>query len=142
MKAQWISLKPEEIDSKEQAAGKAGKGVHLELSLSPYDIPERVRGYYNEELKRFVIEFRYINDEPLVERKLSDHVIVKEGKNSGRLYDVLVDVDAMNVDLITAAITEARHARSVGGETKRERLNSRLFDAVQERLMPALAGKA
>lgn len=138
MKAPWIPLKPEEIDSKEQTAGR---GVHLELSLSPYDIPERVRGYYSDELKRFVIEFRYINDEPLVERKLSDHVTAKEGKSSGRLYDVLVDVDAMNVGLITAAITEARHAHSVGGGTKRERLNSRLFDAVQERLMPALAAK-
>ena len=137
MKSEWIRLNAEEIDAKERAGHK---GVHLEFSLSPYDIPDRVRGYYCDKVKRFVIEFRYMTEEPLTERRLSEHVSVKEGKNSGRLYDVLIDVDAMNVDTITAAIGEAQQAPSISGRPSRAALNSRLLGAAQQRLMPALAG--
>jgi hypothetical protein len=136
MKGPWIYLRPDEIDLKES---EAERGVQLQSSLSPYDIPEQLRGYYSEFLKRFVIEFRYMTDESLVERKLSDHVTIKEGKNSGRLYDILVDVEAPNVHRITEAIREAKlHI----GETKRKRLNARLFDAVQEHLTPMLLAYA
>jgi hypothetical protein len=137
MKAEWIHLKPNEIDCKHQG-GK--KGIHLEFSLSPYDIPDRVRGRYCPERKRFVIEFRYISEEPLTERRLTEHVSVKEGTNSGRLYDVLIDVDALNIGTITAAITEAREAPSISSQPRRNELNSRLLDAAQNRLLPALAG--
>jgi hypothetical protein len=136
MKTPWISLDPEEIDSTEQ---EARKGVHLEFSLSPYDIPEGVRGYYCDDAKRFIIEFKYMTEEPVMERKLSEHVSVREGRNSGRLHDVLIDVDALNVDRITTAIREVQAAPIVGKETKRQRLNSRLFNAVQERLIPTVA---
>lgn len=136
MKTQWIDIDPEEIDAKERGAKK---GIHLEFSLSPYEIPERVRGYYCEDLKRFVIEFRYMTDEPLVERRVSEHVSMKEGRNSGRLYDVLLDVDGLNVDRISAAISEAEDAPAPDRVGNRQQLNSRLFETVRERVIPTVA---
>ena len=135
-KVRWIDIDPDEIDSKERGAKK---GVHLEFSLSPYDIPERVRGFYCEDRKRFVIEFRYMTEEPLVERKLTPHVTVMEGKGSGRLYDILVDVDALNVGRITAAIQEVEEVPGSQPASKREQLNSRLFETVRERVIPNVA---
>src|SRR5438874_13384496 len=125
--ARWIPLKPEQLDAKQQ---DASKGMHFEFSLSPYDIPESVRGYYCANRKRFVIEFKYITEEPLHERKLSDHVSVEEGKKSGRIYNVFVDVDALNVAVISAAIREAREAPSLSQDVRRRHLNSKLFQVL------------
>src|SRR2546421_147313 len=115
MTARWIPLDPKTLDAKQE---EASQGMHFEFSLSPYDIPQSVRGHYCEDIKRFVIEFKYITEEPLNERKLAGHVTVQEGKNSGRLYKVFVDVDALNIGLISAAIHEARHAPSLSQDVR------------------------
>jgi hypothetical protein len=137
MPARWIPLKPEQLDAKQQ---EASKGMHFEFSLSPYDIPESVRGYYCPDRKRFVIELKYITEEPLNERKLSNHVTVQEGKNSGRIYNVLIDVDALNVGLISAAIREAREAPSLSHDVRRRYLNSKLFQVLESEMPTVLAG--
>jgi hypothetical protein len=136
MTARWIPLDPKQLDAKQE---EASKGMHLEFSLSPYDIPQSVRGYYCEDRKRFVIEFKYITEETLNERKLAEHVSVQEGKNSGRMYKVFIDVEALNIGLISAAIRKAREAPSLSQDVRRRNLNSKLFQAVESDLMPTVA---
>jgi len=133
----WIKLDPKRLDAKQQ---EATAGMHLEFSLSPYDIPESVRGYSDENQKRFVIEFKYMTEEPLNERKLSEHLSVMEGKNSSRLYRVfIVDVNARNIGSIKAAIREARQSSSLSQDVKRQALNSKLLEAVESTLIPKVA---
>ncbi len=37
-----------------------GDAIEVGILISPYDIPDGVRGGYDGDLKRFVVEFRYI----------------------------------------------------------------------------------
>ncbi|HEY2931851.1 MAG TPA: hypothetical protein VGK99_08880 [Acidobacteriota bacterium] len=75
------------------------------LHLSPYDVPEAVRGFYDEDLKRFVIEFRYIGDEP-TERAESSvaHFGFRVGKNSSRIYAIEIDVDALKAKQVALKV--------------------------------------
>jgi hypothetical protein len=64
-------------------------GIKLESSLSPYDLPEAVRGHLDDPKGWFVIEFRYITSEPTVEVG-EDPVKILRGKRSGRIYQIRV----------------------------------------------------
>lgn len=72
------------------------RGVDITLVMSPYDIPDAVRGEYNKDLHRFVIEFRYISDEPWERSKYNDYIVLRIGRNSRRLYGIEVDVHALS----------------------------------------------
>ena len=95
----WINIDPKTI--KEEKLRNI-RGVQLNVQLSPYDIPEAVRGYYNKKRKIFVIEFRYLSDEPTKNKKLDkkDNLSLKIGRNSHRLYGIEIDVDAMEVQAV------------------------------------------
>lgn len=95
------------------------RGVRVELSLSPYDVPEAVRGYFSEDIRRFVIEFRYIQDEPWERREAGEHVTLRVGKGSQRLYGIEVDVETLSADSVTLAIESAKDAiNSLAADTK------------------------
>lgn len=73
-------------------------GVEIIVGLSPYDVPEKVRGYFDEQLSRFVIEFQYFgNGEERETDHEDDHVSLLIGKHSKRLYEIHVDVDRLDV---------------------------------------------
>lgn len=99
------------------------RGVKVEVSVSPYDIPDHVSGDYDKNAKRFVIRFHYpVDDEPLTAVEHAKNVHFHIGKHSQRLYEVVLDVDAMNVSAVElklqvqraveAFAREPRHARS------------------------------
>jgi len=75
--------------------------------MSPYDIPQAVRGEFDEDRKRFVIEFRYISPEETASRQIDEHVILHVGENSGRLCGIEADVEAMNVNAVLLRIDRA-----------------------------------
>jgi hypothetical protein len=139
MRQHWTRLDPNAIDPKEYH-GKT-RGIHSELSLSPYDIPEGLFGYYSKERHGFVVEFKYITDEPLLERKLSEHITVAEGRNSGRLHNVYIAADVLNTEAVGAAISEVRNSDLLSKDVRRRPLNDRLFEAVQYNLVPAIVAK-
>jgi hypothetical protein len=58
-------------------------------------VPEAVRGLVDEKSGRYVIEFRYLTEEPLKREIRTDIVTLRVGKNSGRLYGVEINTDAM-----------------------------------------------
>ncbi len=93
----WIDVSglsfPIEIDRP-----TARKSAHIRLVVSPYDVPRAVRGRYDELMKRFVIDLLYITkDEP---REASDEngLQLLRGRNSGRIYSIIVDVDGQGLD--------------------------------------------
>jgi hypothetical protein len=77
-------------------------GVRVNVLVSPYDIPEAVRAFRDPQNDRFVIEFRYISTEDTKERDDNEHVKVRVGRNSGRLYAIEIDTKALqgnNIEL-------------------------------------------
>ena len=81
------------------------RGVDIDLVISPYDIPEAVRGEYDKNLRRFVIEFRYMSDEPWEYDKYDSGIALRIGRHSGRLYGIEVDVHALDAQRINLRMT-------------------------------------
>lgn len=75
--------------------------------MSPYDIPRQVRGGYDEDCRRFFIEFAYIAPEDTERRELDEHVVASVGKSSGRLYRLEIDVDSLEVDEVAIRVFHA-----------------------------------
>lgn len=105
MTSKWIQVDPTTLDRPKK---ERVDGVEITVLMSPYDIPEAVRGFYDAELGRFVIELRYVAEEEL-RNENREHLSLRLGKNSGRLYGVELDVDALKaqwVQLVTKALRD------------------------------------
>lgn len=91
----WIRLDAQKF-SNESTETKRQDGVKISVSLSPYDIPEAVRGMYDRALKRFVIEFKYLATEPWRRLAHEPTILLRVGENSGRLYGIEVDLASLD----------------------------------------------
>lgn len=81
--SQWINvigLRPEPVPT------TGPQGIKIDLLASPYDIPMAIRGGYEATTASFVIDFQYLNDEPLVERPHDSRVWLRLGRHSNRIY--------------------------------------------------------
>lgn len=89
---QWIELKSgaEKIKHRSKL-----NGVDVTFYVSPYDVPEAVRGFYNEKKEQFIIEFKYLGEEGLEKRVMDQYVTLRVGKNSKRLYVIEIDVKGL-----------------------------------------------
>lgn len=83
----WISLDPAQFSEAQQMSIE---GLNVEVFLSPYDMPEAVRGLREEHPDKFVIEFKYIGGEEEVETETQGDLAFKIGKHSKRLYSIEV----------------------------------------------------
>ncbi len=99
--SKWLQVNPdaEELTQRLQTEGSK---VKVEFLVSSYDIPDAVRGSYNEESGRFVIEFKYIDNsnEPTKPEPQDDYVTFIVGKNSSRLYQIEIDVKALKIEKV------------------------------------------
>lgn len=102
--SEWLRLKP--TPSRKQAP--PAPGVLFDVVVSPYDVPEAVRGFRTAGGK-FRIEFRYIDGpEPHApEQKLDEHITCIEGKYTHRLLALEVDLRAMGAKSVGVSITTA-----------------------------------
>lgn len=92
----WLKLDQRSLNAPKVTSSSSG--VRLEVSLSPFDVPEAVRGFAsNEEVGWFKIEFRYADSEDPVRKEVSETMVIEEGKGSGRLQAILVNVKKLNV---------------------------------------------
>jgi len=67
------------------------RGVKVQGSLSPYDIPREAAVSYDEMAREYKIHFVYLTpDEPKSERKASPEISLFLGQTSGKLYDIVV----------------------------------------------------
>jgi len=65
-----------------------------------------VKGEYNKDSKRFVIEFQYPSERESVAEESLDHTVkMGVGKQSHRLYEISVDVHALEADSIGLKLT-------------------------------------
>jgi hypothetical protein len=64
------------------------RGTEVTVLPSPYDVPEQFRTYVNARQKRWVVEFKYIGEEPLVPWQASDILRLWLGQNSLRVYRI------------------------------------------------------
>lgn len=90
--ANWREIDTEKLET---ADHKKSGDVRINLMLSPYDIPRAIRGEYDAALKRFVIRFLYIGDEPTERREADRFLAMRLGKKSGRIYGIEVDTDSL-----------------------------------------------
>ena len=95
---EWIQV---DLDTEKLKQKKDVRGVVIELLVSPYDIPEAVRGFFDDEKNHFAIEFKYVGsgNEPTKDKQ-DDEMILRTGENSGRLYRLEVDVKALDVNAV------------------------------------------
>lgn len=95
----WLPVDPESANPTQT---KREGGVTIELFMAPHDVPEAVRGQYDQQKRRFVIEFRYIDDEPgLREGPKAEHLQIFFGRHSGRIRRIEVDVDTLKARQVT-----------------------------------------
>lgn len=87
-----------------------GDAIEVGILISPYDIPDGVRGGYDGDLKRFVVEFRYMVDEEYRSLDIDDGVCVRLGKHSSRIVGVEVDVDLLHISQVTIAVADRNAA--------------------------------
>jgi hypothetical protein len=98
-----LSPRPERRDS---------QGVRVDLLVSPYDIPEALRGEYVREKGYFQIEFKYISSEDTYEKPEMENVTVRLGRNSGRLYAIELDVNALQATSVELRIKIAEELKN------------------------------
>lgn len=101
----WIEL--EERDFADTAAPhqEEVRGIVLEVRVSPFSLPEAVKGTYDPESRLFEIRFRYLDGEEDAQLcQTHGHVRVFEGRNSGRIMRIEVDVDALGVEAVQLAL--------------------------------------
>ncbi|WP_339466777.1 hypothetical protein [Pseudomonas sp. EA_65y_Pfl2_P74] len=86
---EWISVSQHElnvIESKEQ------RGIKLQFMFSPADLPTAWRGYHIDSTT-LVVEFKYLSgSETKVIQNQDDGVSIEVGKNSKRIYRIILDL--------------------------------------------------
>lgn len=102
MMSGWLRLNQKELD---KGTPKKINGVEVVVFLSPYDIPDAVRGDFDESLNRFVIRFKYVGgteepNEPVERESHDEHVTLVVGRHSHRLYRVEIDVVSLGANEI------------------------------------------
>jgi hypothetical protein len=55
---------------------------------------------YDDAIKKFVIDFSYLDSEETKTEKIDKYLTAFAGKNSGRLYKIQIDVDALKVQSV------------------------------------------
>lgn len=105
-KGPWIKLDPQALtEAQREELPDSDPDVKIHLSVSPYDVPEAFRGFFNESGDRFIIQFKYLlPDEPTQERPADHATTLHVGKNSGRLYGIEVDVQALEQEVSSVGI--------------------------------------
>lgn len=99
MTSKWHPVK---LTDSRRAQRRIINGVEFEVHFSPFELPDAVRGDYCSKRNRFVIQLRYPGpEERTVERRADDHVTFVVGRFSGRLYEIMVDVNALNAQAVS-----------------------------------------
>jgi hypothetical protein len=116
---EWITV---DVNDVNKEAVKTLNGVNVRMMFSPYDVPRLFRGYKcpdNSEI--FVIEFKYLTDEPLLSRKSSPDapIELEVGVNSKRIYKIQLDMKKLDCQAVRLEAIQL--AENVVGEIEKFR---------------------
>ncbi|WP_036312298.1 hypothetical protein [Methylophaga thiooxydans] len=91
MKASWIEVSQNEVNKPQSSRVQ---GVRVQLMISPLDVPNATRTRVDENTSDFIVEFRYLSGvEPKVTVPQDDGVSFVLGKNSRKIYQIIIDHD-------------------------------------------------
>jgi hypothetical protein len=107
----WQKLESKVLNEiqRDQLESKKDDGVTVELAVSPYDLPIAVRGAFDKPKRRFVIEFKYIDQEDWSLQRSDEFIDLRIGKNSGRLYGIEIDADSLKADEVVLRVEARQH---------------------------------
>jgi len=108
----WTRVPASQLPRFEEVHKSKG-GVTVTFRASPFDVPEAFRGRFDEDEQVFVIEFRYLANEPLIRESHDPVVWAETGRNSGRLYRLGLDVKALKAQSVAVevqAVSELKEA--------------------------------
>jgi hypothetical protein len=95
--SEWQLLDPNTLSSPQK---REVRGVQINVLISPYDVPQGIRGSFDRDLNRFVIEFKYMDGEPTRKEHADKYLAAFVGKSSGRLYRIEVDVVSLKASAV------------------------------------------
>lgn len=95
----WVTV-PQSIAQNIPPSIQKVRGMSIQVHVSPFDIPQAIRGRYDDASRRFVIELQYMGKERTEIRELSPQVILLVGRRTGRIYEIQVDVHSENIGAI------------------------------------------
>jgi hypothetical protein len=90
----WIPLDLHEFKKSET---KNMRGVDVEVSISPYDLPVAVR--VGTENRVYRLEFKYLNGDSTEKTRVSEGINLHVGTNSDRIYAIDFEIDRMRPEL-------------------------------------------
>jgi len=97
----WIQLDPETLN---RVTTEHVDGIEISVGMSPYDLPDGVRGRYSKQIDRFVIRFRYLGKAKEEYRPVATsnpNIVFMVGVHSGRLHEIHVDVKSAGTDKVS-----------------------------------------
>lgn len=97
-KSPWIRVDPMTVFTPDS---KMLKGVTI--MPSPYDLPDAVRAFLDEDQKTFVVEFKYASKEALERYDGPAGFSFRTGKKTGRLYRIEMDRELLDSHLAETA---------------------------------------
>lgn len=93
--SKWIKV---DWDSVNTRRDETVHGIKVKMFASPYDVPEALRTVLDEDKKKLVIEFRYLNEEPTEEKRHNAYITYGLGKFSKCLYSLSFDINSLTVE--------------------------------------------
>ncbi len=101
----WIDV-PKPRTKRAPVPYRGSKAEHR-VSASPYSVPVAIRGKYDTNNQKFIIEFKYIADERTTKQKINPDVSFDIGVNSKRIYSIYVDTKRKNNNQINIVVKSA-----------------------------------
>ncbi len=104
--ADWIEVNPAEFEISE--TDDSVEGVQITIGMHPDDLPDGVRKFVDG--GTLTIEFRYFEErlsEPTQIELFDDHTRFVIGRNSGRIHQICVDVDALGAGAVAVEVQVA-----------------------------------
>jgi hypothetical protein len=126
---EWVLVDTETVT---KPAPREIHGVTVEVVLSPYEIPDAFRGYYDNERDRFIIEFRYPDPEDWRLQSDNKNIGVRVGQHSGRIYGFEVNAKGLGADTVNLVL------RALSDASQKPEATQHLLSLAQQ----ALATKA
>ena len=99
----WIPV--EEIPHDPLPNDKSVGGA--QYSASPYSRPQAVRGYLNKDRNAYMLEFKYIGDEPVERIELDSKLAVIRGAQSGRVFGIEMYAELLRERMLEKMATSA-----------------------------------
>lgn len=134
--SKWIRLSPEEIAPSFHPADAKWSTE----SPSPYDIPSHARASYNPATGCLLIEFKYFEQEPLVDIRLDQYFTAKVGKATKRVWEMKFDAHSFNRDRKSIANAASSSIRASSNQVSNSSIAARALTSKGDSLLQAAFG--